>query len=108
MSMDENTPMRFATNEFGTPLCPVIHTFWEWTDDDERICRSAPCGEEVDLIAEALIPLEVGVDYDMKEVGAAAIATQWKVECHRGHVIAMSDGEESAEDFSWNKVFGIS
>lgn len=98
------TPHSFS--EYGTPLCPVSHTFWEYDDNDNKVPTVAPCGEEVDLI----VTLSVSIGPDdivmMSGVGESAVCSQWTVGCARGHILATSDGEETAEDFVWKEVFG--
>jgi hypothetical protein len=95
----------WKTAEYGTPLCPVPHTHWDWSEADERSSDTKRCDEEVTLVVALNVPIEISTHVDMKSASAEAICSQWRVECARGHVLALSDGEEDAEDFDWDTVF---
>lgn len=94
------------SDQNGTPLCPVRHVSWDYDDVDEKTARATVCGEEVNLIVSLLLSVGPGEVVPMKDVGEWANTSSWKVECARGHVLAISDAEENPEDFSWEHLFG--
>ena len=61
------------------------------------------------LIVSFAVPIskgEPGAEVNIKDAATEGISSSWKVECEKGHVLAVSDGEESAENFVWSEVFG--
>jgi hypothetical protein len=99
--------MGFTFDEYGNPLCPLEHVSWEYVGnrDEHRTPIRRVCGEEVMLHVEHSVPIGPGQTRDPHGAGTDAVSSCWKVECVAGHVFAISDGEESAEDFVWDEVF---
>ena len=95
----------FGTDEYGSAQCPVNHVAWVWGEDDRCYKENRVCGEEVHLTVTSSGHLTAGDTVVMNDVGTWAIGHHWRVECLAGHVLAVSDGEESAEDFAWGAVF---
>jgi precorrin-6B methylase 2 len=101
--------LAFTFDEWGNPLCPVYHVSWEYPEDDSvdhRLPERRLCGEDVMLLVEHAVPITPGDVRDPRGAGTDAVSSAWKVQCAAGHVLAVSDGEEAAEDFVWNEVFG--
>ena len=101
--------MNWKEDQNRTPRCPVPHVFYTWDDDtDERIAHWEECGEEVALIVTCRVPLEIGIELSALSCGIDANTSCWEVKCDRGHVLAISDHEETAEAFTWSVVFPTS
>jgi hypothetical protein len=102
----------FNYDEWGNPQCPVIHVQWEYPEDDSvdhRLPSRRMCGEDVMLVVSFAVPIsrgEPGAEVDVKDSCADSVSSNWEVKCNAGHVLAISDGEENAENFVWSEVFG--
>jgi hypothetical protein len=84
---------------------PSAPRAWQAGEDSELLCPQAGCGEPLHLerICYVLLWHPDGIAKEWEGDGAPwddHVTDAWKVACVRGHVLDVSDGEETAEEFS--------